>query len=251
MRLSHAGPSSPSARRKRVPALRSGTANSLARPAVRKDFHSSGTHPLLIVALFLTPQPPRRRIQPLYSGACQRSARGRQRALLARMDGSVHQSGVPGPRTLAARGLRPGGALQQLRRAPAQRAAAIGLAAQNAAAPADGLPARARSLDNSPAAAALALTPRRSVPEIFAQARLARFTPNFPSSRAIVYWGTVSRGTHPLSCGGPGSSADLRASAPGARADRHRKSLPEIGRSIRPQPNFARGGAYGTRIQFN
>lgn len=54
----------------------------------------------------------------------------------------MHQSGVPGPRPVAARRRQPLGLLQQLRRAAAQRAAAAGAAPASAAALAGHLPAQ-------------------------------------------------------------------------------------------------------------
>ena len=75
---------------------------------------------------------------------------GRQRALFARMDRAVHQSGVPGPRTLVARGYRTRGALQQLRRAATQCAASTESTAQAKAASPDRLPAWTRAVAARP-----------------------------------------------------------------------------------------------------
>src|SRR4029077_15430546 len=57
------------------------------------------------------------------------------------MDRAMHQSRVPGPRTLVTRRRGAGRSLQQLRRAAAQRAAAAP-PVQASAAPADQLPAK-------------------------------------------------------------------------------------------------------------
>jgi len=105
---------------------------------LQADFHSSGNRPLHIVALILTPQYSRRRIRYLARSI---GAPGRQRALSTGMDRAVHQSRVPGSRTLVARRCGAGGALQQLRPAAAQRTAAPKPAVEAQAASADDLPA--------------------------------------------------------------------------------------------------------------
>ena len=76
---------------------------------------------------------------------------------------------MPGPRPLAARGLCAGGPLQQLRRAPAQRAPAVGFPAQAASSAADRVQARARSVANlaSLAAADAIASSRADLPPNF------------------------------------------------------------------------------------
>ena len=80
-------------------------------------------------------------------GCVRFECKGRHRALFAGMDRAVHQSGVPGTRTLVAGRYSSRGALQQLWRAAAQCAATTESTAQIEAASSDHLPAEpARSL---------------------------------------------------------------------------------------------------------
>ena len=89
-----------------------------------------------------------------------RAQKRRQRALFARMDRAVHQSGMPSPRTLVTRRCRTGGALQQLRGTASQRAPAPEPAAQAKATSADDLPAQAARLLASSCAVWLRFSPR-------------------------------------------------------------------------------------------
>ncbi len=96
------------------------------------------------------------------------------RAVLAWLDSPVHQSGMPGARTLAARGSGPFGAMQQLRRAVASRAAAAGAAVAHASANAGVLPAVAASLSSGnqglvAQAGATRIARRRKVPAAHTQ----------------------------------------------------------------------------------
>jgi len=126
----------------RVPRwLRTAPRTSAEGPTAFRPLCAIATRPLLIVCFSLDTPAAQPQNPAILSRRCSRESLWGYRAVLAGLDGAMHQPAVPGARALAARGRRACRLLQQLRRSAAQRSTAARAAAALAAAPTERLPA--------------------------------------------------------------------------------------------------------------